>query len=256
MPPWGHLPEDDRKVIIYYIRYLMREGRIERLMSSSKKRTRKDAEAIADRQLTPGEKIRLPEKPPLSMEIIARGRRLFVARCAECHGIKGEGDGRTDLKDDEGYPIRPRNFVEGVFKGGSQPEDIAYRIIAGIPATPMPSYADMSPEELWALVYYVQSLANPTSQALVEQKRKEVVAKRIEGELTADIDQQIWQMAEPTYLSLMPLWWREERVRGVLVQALHNGRQLAVRMVWRTRLRMTMCLIRPHFLMEQQCNFP
>lgn len=232
MPPWEHLPEDDRKALIYYIRYLTREGRIERLIASSKKRAREKAEAIADRQLTPGEKIQLPEKPPLSMEIIARGRRLFVARCAECHGIRGEGDGRTDLKDDEGYPIRPRNFVEGVFKGGSQPEDIAYRIIAGIPATPMPSYADVSPEELWSLVYYIQSLANPTSQALVEQKRREVVAKRIEGELTVDMDHEIWQKASTTYLSLMPLWWREERVKGVLVQALHNGRQIAVHMVW------------------------
>ena len=236
MPPWEHLSIDDRTALVHYVRYLAREGKIKRLMAKSKRRTLKKAQTIADRQLTPGEKIKLPDQHPLTMESVAEGRRLYVAKCAGCHGPEGTGDGRADLKDDAGFPIMPRDFTRGVFKGGAQVEDIAYRIIAGIPATPMPSFAELTGDELWALVYYVKSLANPTAQKLVEQKKREVVAKKINGELNGDLDgnfnSQVWQQSKPVYLAVLPLWWRSDMVSGVYVQALHNGTKVAVRMVW------------------------
>lgn len=232
MPPWEHLPEDDRMSLVHYVRYLAREGIVNRLMAKSKTRTIEKVHEIADRQLTPSEKIQLPERIPLTMENIARGRRVYVASCAECHGPKGEGDGRTDLKDDSGFPVMPRNFTEGVFKGGAQAEDIAYRVFAGIPATPMPSFNNLSADDLWSVVYYVKSLANPTSQELVEQKKREVIAKRINGELKVDMNPMVWEWAKPTYLALLPLWWRNDLVKGVYVQALHDGMKMAVRMVW------------------------
>ncbi|MGR3176992.1 MAG: c-type cytochrome [Candidatus Anammoxibacter sp.] len=232
MPPWEHLSKEDRTVLVHYVRHLAKEGKVKRLMAKSKRRTLEKAQAIADRKLTPGEKIKLPDRNPQTMENISEGRRLYVAKCAGCHGPEGTGDGRTDLKDDAGFPIMPRDFTRGVFKGGAQVDDIAYRILAGIPATPMPSFAELTGDELWSLVYYVKSLANPTSQKLVEQKKREVVAKRIDGELNKELNLQVWAQAKPVYLAVLPLWWRKDMVSGVYVQALHNGTQIAVRMVW------------------------
>lgn len=232
MPPWEHLSVDDRNALVHYVLYLSREGKIKRLMDKSKKKTRQKAEQTADRKLTPGDKIVLPEKFPISMESVAFGRRLYVAQCASCHGINGDGNGRDDLKDDDGYPIMPRDFTAGVFKGGAFNDDIAYRIRAGIPATPMPSFSDLTAKELWSLVYYVQSLANPTSLALVEQKKKKVAVARVDNELAPNMNHSIWNNSQPAYLSLLPLWWRKNVIKGVYVQALHNGKKMAVRMVW------------------------
>ena len=232
MPPWEHLSKDDRNALVHYVKYLARDGLIKRLMAKSKKRTIEKAQKIADRKLTPGEKIELPEKIPLTMENIARGRRVYVASCAGCHGIDGEGDGRTDLKDDAGFPIMPRNFTQGIFKGGAGSDDIAYRIVAGIPATPMPAFSELTANELWSLVYYIKSLANPTSQELVQQKRREIVVNRIDQELSIGMDATVWDSAASTYLSLLPLWWRSDLIDGVYVQALHNGNEIAVRMIW------------------------
>lgn len=232
MPPWDHLSEEDRMVLVDYVLYLAKEGKIKRIMDGSKTKTREKAEKTADRKLEPGTKIQLPDKIPATMENIVRGRRLYVARCASCHGMQGDGNGRDDLKDDDGYPIMPRDFTAGVFKGGAQVDEIAYRIVAGVPATPMPSFNELTGPELWALVYYVQSLTNPTSQALVEQKRKELVAGRVVGELKGNLNPSIWDNAQPTYLSLLPLWWRKNLPKGVYVQAVHNGVNIAVRMVW------------------------
>ncbi len=232
MPPWEHLIERDRMALVYYVRYLAKEGKIKNLMAKSKKRTRKKAEATAIRKLTPSDKIKLPAKTPPSIESIALGRRLYVAKCASCHGINGDGDSQDELKDEEGFPIMPRDFTAGVFKGGAQPDDIAYRIMAGIPSTPMPSFEELKPSELWSLVYYVRSLANPTSQALSQQKKLDVIVKKVEAELSADMDKSVWDNAIPSYLSLLPLWWRKDLTKGVYAQAIHNNGKIAVRMIW------------------------
>ncbi len=232
MPPWEHLTRYDRIALVRYVRFLAKEGKIKRLMAKSKKRTREKAAVTADRKLTPGEKIPLPDQIPSTMENIAYGRKLFVAKCASCHGMAGDGESADEMKDDAGFPITARDFTAGVFKGGSQVDDLAYRIIAGIPGTPMPSFSDLTGEELWSLVYYVGSLANSTSQALVEQKRIDLIVAKVDKELKVDMDVNVWKEAKPAYIALLPLWWRKDYTKGVYVQAIHNGQKMAVRMVW------------------------
>jgi complex iron-sulfur molybdoenzyme family reductase subunit gamma len=41
-----------------------------------------------------------------------------------------------------------------------------------------------------------------------------------------------WRGIEPTFVPLMPLWWRDERVEGVNVRALHDGTQVAIELSW------------------------
>ncbi len=123
---------------------------------------------------------------------VARGRELYVtkdAQCVKCHGPEGAGDGEdSELYDDWNKPkkgltaertaelarlytlplqkVRPRNFREGVFRGGSRPEDLYLRICVGIKGTPMPAAGPapgargvLTPDDIWHVVHYVLSLS-------------------------------------------------------------------------------------------------
>ena len=42
-----------------------------------------------------------------------------------------------------------------------------------------------------------------------------------------------WPKATPAaYVALMPLWWRDKRVEGLLFQAVHDGNELVMRLTW------------------------
>lgn len=127
---------------------------------------------------------------------VAHGRELFqgkVANCSSCHGPLGAGDGTVNDYDDwtkdwttqagldpldkqqlrpmlalgalKPRHILPRNLQNGIYRGGSRPEDIYLRIVRGIEGTPMPA-APMQPEnalglteaDAWDLVNFVLSL--------------------------------------------------------------------------------------------------
>jgi len=131
---------------------------------------------------------------------IERGRELFVgtvASCSKCHGTSGRGDGqeadyddwtkdwttRIGLKPDQqsdlipliargGLPprtIKPRNFEEGVFRGGADPEDLYRRLNQGIAGTPMPAVTlvsgQLEEEDIWHLINFVRSLEKPAAPA-------------------------------------------------------------------------------------------
>ena len=66
-------------------------------------------------------------------------------------------------------PLKPRNIVEGKFRGGREPMDIYRRIRYGIVGSPMPAAAiikssddkGITEEDIWHLVNYVLSIAEP-----------------------------------------------------------------------------------------------
>jgi mono/diheme cytochrome c family protein len=130
-----------------------------------------------------------PEKLAAS---IAKGRELFATKqsqCVKCHGPEGHGDGEEkELYDDWNkgkkgvtaaeterlaglftLPIerlRPRNFSEGIFHGGSRPEDLYLRVHLGIKGTPMPGVGPvpgnpgvLTPDEIWHVVRFVLSVS-------------------------------------------------------------------------------------------------
>lgn len=124
---------------------------------------------------------------------VARGKELFLSEavgCAKCHGKEGKGDGQTSDYDDwtkdwttnvgldpketvkltplmargalPPQNIVPRNFAEGIFRGGSDRESLFRRIANGIAGTPMPAATMIEGQferrDIWHLVNYVRSL--------------------------------------------------------------------------------------------------
>ena len=108
--------------------------------------------------------VTLPsERPPYSEALVAEGKEVFEhAKCWECHGKLGRGDGQEsfDRTDDWGFPIRIRNVTHPwKIKAGTEVEDIYMRFSTGINGTPMPSFVDaLSEQERWALANFIKSL--------------------------------------------------------------------------------------------------
>jgi cytochrome c oxidase cbb3-type subunit I/II len=152
MPSWHELQDKDRLAVIQYIKY----------------------ELAADRS-DPGKPyyyfIEEPPKAPIfvgtppqpSVALVQHGKAVWEnAKCWECHGKEGKGDGEKaeGLTDDFGFPIPPANLTTGQFKSGPDVKDVFRTMTTGLSGTPMPSYDDTVPEEdRWALAYYVLSLS-------------------------------------------------------------------------------------------------
>jgi cytochrome c oxidase cbb3-type subunit 2 len=114
----------------------------------------------------PGDPIKIPAEPPVTIESISHGKALFTKlECWKCHGPQGKGDGPSaaTLTDSKDQPIRPYNFAGGGddsrFKCGSTNSDIYKIFITGVDGTPMPSFADViQPNDAWDLVHFLRTL--------------------------------------------------------------------------------------------------
>ena len=189
------------------------------------------------------EPVQTPSAPGVDEAALAEGREFYEKiECNKCHGEAGRGDGPSapTLEDDDDRPVRAADLTENwFFNGGGSVEEIHERLVTGLNGTPMPSFQDliaaefMTEEQLWRVAQYVRSLA-PEKPPVV---REVVRAGRVEGELPASVDDAAWEAAERFYVPLdgqvivRPRWF-SPTVDGVWVQSLHNGRELAMRLVW------------------------
>ena len=97
----------------------------------------------------PGQPLYIGDPPPPTRALLDRGKEVWrQAKCWECHGDAGVGDGpkAAELKDDLKFPIRPADLTTGQFKSGPAVEDIFRTMSTGLSGTPMPSYSDSLPE--------------------------------------------------------------------------------------------------------------
>jgi cytochrome c oxidase cbb3-type subunit 2 len=141
MPTWHELPEKDRIAVIAYVKTFSDRWKEEK----------------------PEPPIVIGDPPKPTPELLARGKELYIqAKCFQCHGEGGRGDGPSanELRDDLEFPIRPADFTRGQFKGGGDVADIYRTMTTGLDGTPMPSFADsMKDDERWAISYYVLSFS-------------------------------------------------------------------------------------------------
>ena len=174
MPGFSLLAEEHRRDLVEYVRWLAMRGELETLMLDEawNEEELPDAEELAgivlERWDPAGQEVVYPSaaEPPADAGSVRIGRELFLdpakANCAACHGPEGRGDGPTAdaYTDDWGYPIRPRDFSAGVFRVGQEAADLYRSIATGIQGTPMGAFAGtLTPEEIWHLAHFVQSLA-------------------------------------------------------------------------------------------------
>ena len=195
------------------------------------------------------------------------GAALFARRCAACHGDDGRGDGRAayllypkprdfhtgpfrfastwdGVPTDQdlyrivsrgipgsGMPIRPRNLMTGVFKGGARAQDVYARIVGGIHGTPMPAAPALHGDDAWHVVHWVRSLSSDRLRDRAEMKRYRISAVRA-ASVPDHPDAGAWRAAPPTELHLMPLWWRYQRPEYLTVRAMHDGKTVAIQLVW------------------------
>jgi mono/diheme cytochrome c family protein len=220
MPSWGHLAEEERWGLVHLVKSFAATPLV----------VRPAVDAKGEGQAGEGV-IRVPPRPPSTAE----GRKLALERfadaCASCHGTTGKGDGAEEQKNDEGYATRPRDLTVGVFKGDPDPEQLYRRIVAGMPGSPMPMSDWAYGAEAWHLVDLIRSWSSDEQRARAEMRQFRIVARRV-PRLPEHPDSGTWRLAPPVNLHLMPLWWRSDRPEELTVRALHDGKRLALLVVW------------------------
>lgn len=237
MIPFAHLSEPDRLALAGYVRELAAARIVDK-----RKPTLGPGDDVAE--LTESVKEYLQPKKPIQValettgspaESAARGAKAFLAQgCVSCHGATGKGDGVQEQKDDTGMPTRPRDFTQGIFKGGRDKEQLYARVILGMPGTPMPaSGANVNPADLADMVNYMLSLSAAETGVKFEHQRRQVVAKRAADALTQSIAEDAWKQAPATTVVVSPLWWRDYLPPELTVQALHDGQTIALRLGWK-----------------------
>jgi|TARA_B100000959_G_scaffold82415_1_gene87646 DMSO reductase family type II enzyme heme b subunit len=181
--------------------------------------------------------VTLPqERPPYSEALVAKGKEVFEhAKCWECHGKLGRGDGQEsfDRTDDWGFPIRIRNVTHPwKIKAGIKVEDIYMRFSTGVNGTPMPSFVDaLSEEERWALANFIKSLQHQLTDHQV------LKAKGVEGEILDDPTDVNWAAAEPMDVRLTGQViaaprWQNPSIEMATVRALYNENEIAFLIQW------------------------
>lgn len=214
------LGEDDRWAVIAYIKTFAQE--------------------FDDPELDPiktGKVVSLPKnQPPFNAETVAKGKAVFErAKCWECHGKLGRGDGQKsfDRKDDWGFPIRIRNVTHPwKIKAGAEVEDIYMRFSTGISGTPMPSFVKaLSEDDRWLMANFIKSLQHkPTSHQVLK-------ALRVDGDVPDSPESPAWAQAEPMDVRLagqvvVAPRWQNPSIDLVTVKAVYNGKEIAFLIEW------------------------
>jgi DMSO reductase family type II enzyme heme b subunit len=232
MPSFTYLTEQERRDAVQYIKYLTA------YTDSSGKRVNRFERAKEEGQLA--EPIRVPPEPPVTVQSLAEGGRLFSKlNCVLCHGETGAGDGPNapTLKDTQGLYLPPRDFNTGAFRGGNSGRDLYTRIAIGLAGTPMVGFDDkvMTDSERWSLVHFIQSLRRKDVEIndLLASTDGSVRAIRARGALPVDPADPVWESMDPARVTLNPLWPEKDLIYAVAVRAVHDSKRLAILCTWK-----------------------
>ncbi len=174
--------------------------------------------------------------PPYNADSIAKGKKIFErAKCWECHGKQGRGDGQKafDRKDDWGFPIRIRNVTHPwKIKGGTEVADIYMRFSTGISGTPMPSFVKaLNEDERWSLANYIKSFQHQLTEHQV------LKALRVDGAVPEGPEDDAWAAAEPMDVRLTGQVvaaprWQNPSIEMVTLRAAFNDEEIAFLIEW------------------------
>lgn len=89
-------------------------------------------------------------------EALAKGKALYAANCAACHGETGAGDGVMATEPGLGQQAAPADFSDPSSMLGASPALLQGKILRGGMGTGMPYWGPiLTDEEVWALVDYL-----------------------------------------------------------------------------------------------------
>lgn len=181
MPSFKYIRGHDRVALIAYIQSLGGRDGTRRAQQQRQLKTqlvqyyqKGPAENVAYLQSTfpPGWVDQIPNPEPVTIGSVERGRVLYVAYCAGCHG--GHGDGRGPAKPYLNPPPMDFSLVQasGANTQGGQPGyhynyrrnevstitngGIYYAVLYGIPGSAMPQFkGQLESEKIWDVGNYV-----------------------------------------------------------------------------------------------------
>jgi mono/diheme cytochrome c family protein len=98
--------------------------------------------------------VNVMELSKTTNDLIAKGKALYEANCASCHGVDGKGDGPAS----QGLNPPPRNYtIKKGWVNGQKLSQIYETLENGILATAMKSYDYLAPEDKFALAHYIRN---------------------------------------------------------------------------------------------------
>ncbi|MFI5295545.1 MAG: c-type cytochrome [Thermodesulfovibrionales bacterium] len=214
MPPWTRFSDDDVKAIVAYLKKFS-----------------------PDTFETKGTPLKIGKPPGSKEKLIALGKEMYEkAKCWECHGKAGRGDGekgwQEKFKDDWGNRAYPADqTTPWEYRNGSDLKDLFVTITAGIDGTPMTSYGDtVSEEKRWALAYYVKSQ---------QQIRKLGLALRVKKvtAIPSSTDDPAWNTVDYLDLPMAGQIIFDPRdftalITNARVRGVYTGSDLAVMVEW------------------------
>lgn len=220
MPGWKHLPINDRKSLLIYIKSLSKK------FQKFKKRGKSH------------KIIKVGKEPALSTEGIERGKTLFMTQCSGCHGVEGRGDGVATQRivDYSSSAIWPRNLSQPwTFRRGSTRKDIFKTLRTGLSTTSMPKFSPrvFSDQQIWDIVSFVSTLA-PLTQPNMQSPIK---AKKVAGEISDNPNSKEWQHAQASFVPLGAQLQAKPKsyfptVRNLIIRAIHNKKEVALYIQW------------------------
>jgi mono/diheme cytochrome c family protein len=104
--------------------------------------------------IVPEDAKRVPNPVKPSQADITGAHKLYLDKCAECHGDNGKGDGNQSKM----YNPPPTNFTDAQHMNSVSDGELFYKITEG--HRPMPSFKKrFTDEQRWNLVLLLRSLA-------------------------------------------------------------------------------------------------
>jgi len=220
MPGWKHLPENDRKSLLVFIKSL--SNKFENFEKKGKSH----------------KVVKVGKEPALSPESMERGKNLFMVNCSGCHGVEGRGDGVATQRivDYSSSAIWPRNLSQPwTFRRGSTRKDIFKTLRTGLSTTAMPKFSSriFSDEQIWDIVNFVSTLAPPAQPKM----QSLIHAKKVAGKIPDDPNAPVWQDAQTSFVPLGGQLQAKPKsyfptVRNLTVRAVHNNKEIALYIHW------------------------
>jgi high-affinity iron transporter len=158
------------------------------------RRTRSMSDGIAQRFGITMDEI------PVAAPLLSRGKEVYTAACASCHGSMGLGDGAAGKDLDP----PPANLTDAVALRDASPLDFYRRVTIGVAGTAMPAFETaLTADDRWAVAVYSTLLRLPKPQGAIPDSLAnfQATAARSDASILADLG----VSGEPTQAELSRL---------------------------------------------------